>query len=1372
MAARSNTARLQVGSAAWVADERASAAQLAELEVEEFTFSARNELEWLNEHMREIFDENELYVQAQAHLKGKVLTGTRNVAEMFKTPGKLRGKTPRTIRRNPLEMRAPLTDIFSASPRNAPATPQTKVHIERPASNFKIAKDVASSPASVATKAASTSPEKPSSPVRKPAPSRAALPQSFQDSGYYTQSQSQSQATQEATQRNSPSLSPEPASPEAQQQNVEDNYTEDERPRTADTVETVETHMTDDQDMQAQLEAEASQIHDSPAPTPARESVKNISSPVNWTPGTAHTLKQASPYKDSPFISPYQSMEVDEKEEAPKSEQKPNDVFDEAGTPSDGSSPVRQVIRKSSLSFASLPQREPLTVKKSIGQRTSRGSHFDQSRSSYFGKRDGKSVGGQRAQEAQDDRDEMELDDAESSAKRSSKTYTQRLQDQINLLGQVKTTQSRLSKSITNLAAASAAQPSYPTLPLEEEHIPSSPMRTVHTERTERSFAAPGAYPEEEDSWIGGPPSAAIPINNALSPRQHLVKSYSVDVMEDIRGKGSIGGREFKVPRREPRQPSPMVEKPISAVLNHARQLGHLKSQSTTSFHSPQRKEEIRGFETLKKTISVENPHRDGHDWQYQYSPSKSPTHSLRGSPLKAAKDKLSSILKTSKGLFASSAAVSAEAKMAASNSPTASRNVSREEQALRAAQNEERPTTSLYPALSNPFENQSRIPDSPSKKNSIRKLKEKEAKEAKKKARKARIMAEQLTKLDKERNKEAEKARVFSQQERERVAAMERKVAAQREVQKQEEERRAAQTREEERREAERREERRLEEERAAEEDEQRRVASEREAERKAASTPSIPRPTRTSPRKTKAQLEAESRAAAAKRTDCMDVDDDTQSMPPPPSTIGRSQIARPKSAAANRLQRPTSKQAAPAARGAPVVIRVNTGSRPFQPSTAALSASLGDSLPPAPPVNPAPPPVRAGRPATKAIVPKASNESLKGNNTGRLKALESAAKKREQEEREAREKRDAKLAMSKQLEAKRNAQKDEERKRELERAKMTRPPPPPARPNPNAEREKPLPGPPANHRINQELNRPLQDRNEGYQSTKAPPKRPLGGEENQRPGMPRNGPSYQQQSEAKRRKTEDEYDFDPPSPPRGAAAPPIRQSSIRKQVSQTLRAPSHPPRTAPVHLSDLSKDAPMKSLFPQGYAAAQGPDAMRHAPNAIPSHMQQKPTRPMENKPPHGFGIGNPGPSHKTPARMGPAAGGKSTGKRAGHKDSPKYQNGDSIDLPEINTDSEDSGSDAGADFAVPEWAESPNLAAGIIAQEGRDPMTVFGPPGELKMEEVFRNKERWGRFRQRTSSANWSGQDRLTEEEVRRDLEMRERLRREGGWSYGMS
>lgn len=53
--------RLQVGSAAWIAEERSSALQIADSEVEEFTYSARNEFDWLNEHMAGIFNENETY---------------------------------------------------------------------------------------------------------------------------------------------------------------------------------------------------------------------------------------------------------------------------------------------------------------------------------------------------------------------------------------------------------------------------------------------------------------------------------------------------------------------------------------------------------------------------------------------------------------------------------------------------------------------------------------------------------------------------------------------------------------------------------------------------------------------------------------------------------------------------------------------------------------------------------------------------------------------------------------------------------------------------------------------------------------------------------------------------------------------------------------------------------------------------------------------------------------------------------------------------------------------------------------------------------------------------------------------------------------
>lgn len=53
-------ARLPVGSAPWVAEERSSALEITQSEVEEFAFSARNEFDWLNEHMADIFSENQM----------------------------------------------------------------------------------------------------------------------------------------------------------------------------------------------------------------------------------------------------------------------------------------------------------------------------------------------------------------------------------------------------------------------------------------------------------------------------------------------------------------------------------------------------------------------------------------------------------------------------------------------------------------------------------------------------------------------------------------------------------------------------------------------------------------------------------------------------------------------------------------------------------------------------------------------------------------------------------------------------------------------------------------------------------------------------------------------------------------------------------------------------------------------------------------------------------------------------------------------------------------------------------------------------------------------------------------------------------------
>jgi hypothetical protein len=142
-----------------------------------------------------------------------------------------------------------------------------------------------------------------------------------------------------------------------------------------------------------------------------------------------------------------------------------------------------------------------------------------------------------------------------------------------------------------------------------------------------------------------------------------------------------------------------------------------------------------------------------------------------------------------------------------------------------------------------------------------------------------------------------------------------------------------------------------------------------------------------------------------------------------------------------------------------------------------------------------------------------------------------------------------------------------------------------------------------------------------------------------------------------------------------------------------------------------------------------------------------------------------------HKTPARP-TAPSGKSAGKSTA-KLSPKYQNGESIELPEINTDSEDSDAEpdsAKKQFPISDWANSPALRDQLTRQETKDPASIFGNPGPLNMEEVFsKSKDRFGKFRARTSSANWSGVDRLTEDEIRKDMQAREKLRRQGGWSY---
>ncbi len=59
MAAAGARAQRHVGSAAWIAAEKENMSELVEQELEEVEYPVRHELDWLNEHMAEIFSKGQ-----------------------------------------------------------------------------------------------------------------------------------------------------------------------------------------------------------------------------------------------------------------------------------------------------------------------------------------------------------------------------------------------------------------------------------------------------------------------------------------------------------------------------------------------------------------------------------------------------------------------------------------------------------------------------------------------------------------------------------------------------------------------------------------------------------------------------------------------------------------------------------------------------------------------------------------------------------------------------------------------------------------------------------------------------------------------------------------------------------------------------------------------------------------------------------------------------------------------------------------------------------------------------------------------------------------------------------------------------------------
>ncbi|KAF4627190.1 hypothetical protein G7Y89_g10965 [Cudoniella acicularis] len=1341
MATMRANSRLQVGSTPWITEERSSALQIAEAEAEEFAFSARNDIEWLNEHMAEIFSENNV-----------------NVAEIFKTPGKLRGKTPRTARKiNPLESRLPLSDVFSATPRGA-VSPFKQTHFERPAPTFQVAEDEPSSPEQPKEPEQQAPVE--ASPTRSPI-HRKPVANHF-DSGYFgSQLVHATQATEPAYTQPTQEFSP-PKIGIEEPISVEDEAVQNRESEGSfqSAKEELSGNLPDEMEIDTGNINQAAELETSIKPlleSPLQSKTQPVSSPQKCSPQRSpeQSPKRSPERPRTEFQSPPRLPQPIE-EVAPIVEDEP---MDDVQSPSDGSSPIRPiVVRKSSLNFASLPAREPLTTKKSLGNRTSRTSHLEQARTSYYGRvTGGKSLGTSKQDGHDRDEDDMDVDTDENEAANEgpdskiarlhNKTSTQRLQDQISMLGQSQSHARPASKSIagTGLITSLNSQIMQVARPEDVIQKTKSPQRSS-PQRKERP--PPGAFPDdEEDSWIG-PPTVAPTAPSIFSPRPQLPKSHSADVMEGVHAKDSIGGSQFNIPKRgdDQRQRSPIREPIIPERTTST--LGHFKSVSTSALRSPKKAGDSPGH---KKGISVSNPNPSIHE-ESSNTPPKITIAKLQG------------------GLFASSAAVSAEAKTSTLSPPST-------RSAIAHAPSFEdvlsKSNGSLYPILDSEsgFQHQPHhAPKSPPKASARKtrastereeRRKEEEAREARE-AKDAQKMADQL---EKARLKVKEEARIYHQ-EQERVAAMQKEVNAR----KQEQQAKASQV--------------------------------------------EIPRATRSSPRKTKAQLEAEGIAAAAASADDVSSRDlemtDSSTMPPPALPRPKSQIGRPGPKRPLRPAKETVSKPKP-----PTVIRVDTGSQrghQYHPSNSTLAATLQESL--SAPSGSSSQNTLRKKASTSSIQSKASTTSFKATAT---RALEAAARKKEQDELAAQRKREAKLEVERQraaikeeerrkeeqqrkqeAERQREIQRErervasaadakkaasrqaaEKRRQELEKAKQTPAPPPAARNLP----EKALPPVPSQRseftqpkqsRIDQSTHRPQEDLGRPpnsvlHTTTKAPLKRPLQQdftEEAARPGIQRDGPSHHEQH-SKRRKTSEGFDDEDMTENHPKmTAPPIRQSSSRPKVNCVLKIRDFQ--------ADLRQENQPKSLFPSGYANAPSNNLQRSTIISQHNMNQSKPAHPMDmaqvSKAPISFASSSSqakAQPYKTPAR--PV--GKANAKSAA-KSSPQYQNGENIDLPEIHTDSESEDSDAGdkPGFATLDWANSPALRDQLARQEPMDPAQIFGNPGPINMEEVFnKSKDKFTRFRDRTSSANWGGIDRLTEDEIRKDLEARDKLRRQGGWSY---
>ncbi|CAL5874284.1 uncharacterized protein PFLUO_LOCUS8573 [Penicillium psychrofluorescens] len=1224
MAAAGTRAQKPVGSAAWIAAEKENMMELVDQEIEEVEYPVRHEMEWLNEHMAEIFS------------KGQV-----NLTDVFKTPGKMRGKTPRTARKRiPEENRLPLSEIFSSAHKQLENRVSPSPFIHR----------VVSKPA---TMMASSVPRKdvPENTSQPDYPNLSqnlnSFPKYNTDSGYHgmveddemvlpnvqPESQTSTQPVEEAieppTQERDMSVGPQPTedSFHSAQENVRSR---------GETVEPINVDPTPTQQKTRSPEPRDPDLDSNATPTLKTYSKSKVNavlenqqqqSPVQKNSKQKEAKMVSSPENPSAMQSVatpgIQQQDDQVEEDGDANDDTVLDNLDDIGSPSDGSTPERPLVRKSSLTFASLPAREPLG-KSLVGPRISRTSHVDLAKlntagpSGYFGRQTG---GHRMTQAATEDNvssghmeieDEKEAEGDDDTVKVSqlhNKKSTQTLHERISMLGKLQP--SRSKKSISAMPGISGGQVSYPDLPASKAEAKSeSSSQKAH------ETPAPEPVADEEDDWIK-------PLSSPQRPG--ITKSKTTDVMEKLFDveKQQLTGQKAGVPSNtEANRP-----KSATSIFSSPRQAGNLQSTSAETSTTP-----------------GGSPRRfDG--------------------PLSASKMRLQSIMKSAKGLFTSTGAVSSSARFE-SSSPLQTR-----------SQLQERPGTDVGGV--DEHESQAPHASSPSRQE-------------------GRRTRGSIEKAEKQRQKELE--------ERQLEEARQEK----------------------------------------AREREKQRVIQLKAVQDKSSIEPED----RTAPITGKAQVQRQ------------------QSREPESvHEVASKSVSQPKNE--RRPVRPT-REAVQKPKPQPVSIRVgSTLSRMPLPS---VSSGVQDSNPPAP--APAP----AQKQAT--LKKKGSNSSLHTvSSTGSFKSSVSSQtqaqrkaqlaneRKKEQDERrkeeQKREQERKRTAQQQQEEARRqemrsraeaererrerSAQEDpqkaahmqaiEKRRQENARKHERQGSQQSVNEGPMLQHEKA--GQQTSQRNDMGANRPPSRLGYGrainppVPNPAKPPKRVMDEETNHRPAVSKPSNAHST-SDAKRRKTDDE-----------------------NNTMQPVRAPMAPP---------IRKEPGKPSFYGHGQASMAHPSGSSVFKNAQP----QRPAHPMDMAKITSGKIPFADPNHAPPpAAYKPSAAGSQRAPPA--KPSPKYPNSDSVHLPEIATDSEDEDDSDSEMFPVPQWAQAKELEGLLRQQDGMEVDSIFGPIAPFSLEETFKADKKIKKYRDRTSSANWSGPDGLTQDEIRRDRADRQRLRLNGGWSF---